>query len=285
VVALAIDPVTPATLYTSTGGGILKTTNGGGSWNAIPQSPFSVQAIVVDPSTPATLYAAGNSSGGGVFKSTNGGANWQPVNNGLTTTFMLSLAIDPVTPSTIYAGANGGLFKSVNGGGNWSSITNGLTSTFISTIAIDPVTPSTVYVGASSFSGGVFKSTNGGTNWTGINNGLKYPFVWSIVVNPTRPSTIYLGVNIFPPDEDAFVSKINPAGSAFVYSILLGGFPSAGDSSNVTDEAYAIAIDSAGNAYVVGTSRTPDFLVTPDAYQPFNRGFADAFAKPRLKGW
>ena len=46
------------------------------------------------------------------------------------------------------------------------------------------------------------------------------------------------------PGTDAFVTKVNPDGTAKVYSTYLGG--------NSTDEAYAIAVDSAGNAYVTG---------------------------------
>ena len=41
----------------------------------------------------------------GVFKSTNGGGNW--VNTGLTNSYVLALAIDPVTPTTLYAGTDG----------------------------------------------------------------------------------------------------------------------------------------------------------------------------------
>ena len=75
---------------------------------------------------------------------------------------------------------------------------------------------------------------------------------------------------------DAFVTKINSAGSALVYSTTLGGFsnPSQGGANEV---AYGIAIDSLGNAYVAGVSNAPDFPVTSDSYQPFNRGFSDAF--------
>ncbi len=41
-----------------------------------------------------------------------------------------ALAIDPATPSTLYAGTDGGgVFKSTNGGGNWSAFNTGLTST------------------------------------------------------------------------------------------------------------------------------------------------------------
>jgi hypothetical protein len=58
---------------------------------------------------------------------------------------------------------------------------------------------------------------------------------------------------------DAFVSKINPSGSALVYSTYLGGSGGEG--------ASAIAVDSAGNAYVTGGTGSFDFPTTPGAYQ------------------
>ncbi len=67
---------------------------------------------------------------------------------------------------------------------------------------------------------------------------------------------------------DAFVARLNPAGSTLVYSSFLGG---AG-----TDEAAGIAIDSTGNAYVVGNTDSGDFN-TRNPYQATSRGFQDAF--------
>jgi hypothetical protein len=43
-----------------------------------------------------------------VFKSTNGGDNWSAVNTGLTNTWVIALAIDPATPTSLYAGTWGG---------------------------------------------------------------------------------------------------------------------------------------------------------------------------------
>jgi uncharacterized protein (TIGR03437 family) len=64
---------------------------------------------------------------------------------------------------------------------------------------------------------------------------------------------------------DAFVSKLNAAGSALVYSTFLGG---------AADEtASDIAIDSAGNAFVTGFTLSNDFPVTTDALQAANSGF------------
>ncbi len=83
-----------------------------------------------------------------MFKSTNGGGNWSAVNTGLAATDVRALAIDPATPTTLYAGTQGGgVFKSTNGGGNWSAVNTGLTATFVYALAIDPVTPATLYAG------------------------------------------------------------------------------------------------------------------------------------------
>lgn len=59
---------------------------------------------------------------------------------------------------------------------------------------------------------------------------------------------------------DAFVSKLNPSGSALIYSTYLGSFQD--------DFAYAIAVDISGNAYVAGESQWSDFPTTPGAYLP-----------------
>ena len=65
-----------------------------------------------------------------------------------------ALALDPVTPTTLYAGTGGGVFKSTDGGANWSAVNSGLTSTCVFALAIDPATPTTLYAGTGG--GGVF---------------------------------------------------------------------------------------------------------------------------------
>lgn len=64
---------------------------------------------------------------------------------------------------------------------------------------------------------------------------------------------------------NAFVSKINPTGSALVYSTYLGGTGS--------DTGMAIAIDASGNAYVAGTAQSRDFPTKNALYpSPFGGG-------------
>jgi pimeloyl-ACP methyl ester carboxylesterase len=67
---------------------------------------------------------------------------------------------------------------------------------------------------------------------------------------------------------DAFVTKLNAAGSALVYSTYLGG--------NSIDTGYAIAVDSTGNAYITGYTNSTNFS-TANALQATLRGSSDAF--------
>ncbi|MBI2323034.1 MAG: hypothetical protein HYU88_13315 [Chloroflexi bacterium] len=159
--ALAIDPLTPTTLYAGTwGAGMFKSTNGGASWSAVNTGYLNtgyIAALAIDPTMPTTLYAG--TRWGEVFKSTDGGASWNPtglIYTGLPEAYILALATNPTTPTTLYAGTFGaGVFKSTNGGASWSAINTGLTNTYIFALAIDPHTLTTLYAGTNG--GGVFQ--------------------------------------------------------------------------------------------------------------------------------
>jgi hypothetical protein len=92
-------------------------------------------------------------------------------------------------------------------------------------------------------------------------------------VTGTTESTDFPTANAIQPtnhgDQDAFVTKINADGSAFIYSTYLGG--------SYFDYGSAIALDSAGNAYVTGSTESSDFP-TVNAIQPTSHGgYDDAF--------
>jgi hypothetical protein len=70
-------------------------------------------------------------------------------------------------------------------------------------------------------------------------------------------------------DNDAFVTKINAAGTAVVYSTYLGG--------NGSDWAEDLAVDPAGNAYTTGRTGSADFPTTANAVQATSGGSTDAF--------
>ncbi len=62
---------------------------------------------------------------------------WRALTNGLASNeYVLTLAIDPQTPITLYAGTwGGGVFKSTDGGGHWSALNTGLTNLFVNALA------------------------------------------------------------------------------------------------------------------------------------------------------
>jgi hypothetical protein len=174
VVTLAIDPVNPNILYagTESQNGLFKSTDGGGSWiltnkgiewnGDVP----AVFALAIDPSNSNVLYAGtylpSDGFGYGVFKSSDGGQNWNPVNTGILPgggviyPGILSLVIDPLKPTTIYAGtANFGVFKSTDAGGHWKPMDKTFNDIrFIISLAIDPLDRHTLFAGTFA---GVFK--------------------------------------------------------------------------------------------------------------------------------
>lgn len=88
-----------------------------------------------------------------------------------------------------------------------------------------------------------------------------FPVTTGVVQNSMRgPFSAPVADQLFG---DGFVTKLNPAGSALVFSTFLGG---TGD-----DSALALQIDSAGRVYVAGFTNSFDFPITSDAAQ---RSFA-----------
>ncbi len=69
--------------------------------------------------------------------------------------------------------------------------------------------------------------------------------------------------------KDAFILKLNSSGTKIVYSSLLGG----------SDDDYPadLIVDSQGNAYLTGSTRSPDFPISSGAFQRNLQGESDLF--------
>jgi len=107
---------------------------------------------------------------------------------------ILTLATDPQSPSTVYAGSNGpGVFVSSNGGGSWVPINTGLTNTLIRALGVDPQVPATLYAGTNG--GGIFKSVNAGATWAPANAGLANTLINALALDPRTPGTLYAGTS------------------------------------------------------------------------------------------
>ena len=121
-------------------------------------------------------------------------------------------------------------------------------------LIIDPVLVYSTYLGGSGFDQGyaIAVDSSGSAYVTGRTAAIDFPTTTDAF------QTNYGG-------GDAFVAKLNPAGTALVYSTYLRGASGNG-----------IAVDSAGNAYVTGDAGTTNFPTTANAFNTSPMGF-DAF--------
>ena len=129
--------------------GVFISTNFGLSW--IHKGLSEVTALAV---SGVNLFAG--TAYDGVFISTNNGTSWNPVNTGLTNTYIHCLA---VSGTNIFAGTEEGVFLSTNYGGNWTAASTGLTNSYIFTLL---VYDSSLFAGTKN---GVYLSDNNGENW------------------------------------------------------------------------------------------------------------------------
>jgi hypothetical protein len=89
------------------------------------------------------------------------------------------------------------------------------------------------------------------------------------VAGETSSGTIPGGAAPIRSSRDAWVAKLNSAGTQLVYLVYLGG------SGN--DSGRGIAVDAAGNAYVTGITASVDFPTTTGAFSTQIAGLQDAF--------
>jgi beta-propeller repeat-containing protein len=273
---ISIDPSNPSNVYAgardAAGCGVTRSTNAGATWSFVrlaANAPDStVNTLAIDPSNTSTVYAGTSKTGGvygTVFRSTDAGRSW--TNTLLNVIDVSSIAVAPISHGTVYAATEEGLFRSGDQGAHWIGISNGLPRDPVSVI-VDPGNGSTVYAGVQQSSlGGVFKSTNGGDSWAAT--GLSSTSAWAIAIDPRAPSILYAATSVA---SDAFVAKFNATGSALFYSTYLGG---------ISDDAFLLGInstiDTAGNAYVAGTTRSRNFPTVNALKSNFSGQYSESF--------
>lgn len=236
VTAVVVDYTNPDILYILTGDGdstpssfggdansigVLKTVNGGLSWEATgltfgTNDIMSGYTLKMHPTDPSILLAGfvdrdNTSSNITLFKTISGGDFWTTV--ALDNTIW-DIEFKPGDPSIVYATSFGGLLKSTDTGSSFGPAGVGLPTAFSRvSIAVSPTQPDNLYAlvatgtTAVGFFGGVFKSTDSGTTFTmqsntpniiggdingndALSNGW-----WSLafVVDPTNDNQIFVG--------------------------------------------------------------------------------------------
>jgi hypothetical protein len=203
------------------------------------------------------------------------------------------LIIDPILSYSTYLGGSGSDFGTaiaVDGAGNAYVAGQTSSSSFPTTAgAVQPtygggftnafvtkLNPAGTAIVYSTFLGGNGLDGDFGTGVAVDAAGNAYVTGTAFSSNfPTTPGAFQTTLgSIF--GGNAFVTKLNPAGTALVYSTYLGG---SGSSSTLEgDHGTGIAVDAAGNAYVTGGTSSGNFPTTPGAFQTaFGGSMSNAF--------
>ncbi|MFZ4520490.1 MAG: T9SS type A sorting domain-containing protein [Bacteroidales bacterium] len=151
--------------------GVLKSTDGGTTWNTTgltftPSQYITVNRLLLSPANNAILYAA---TSDGLYKTTNAGTNWTKI----STIVFIDMEFKPGTPATIYGSTfSGAIFRSINDGATWTQTL--FTSDARTELAVSANNSAIVYAIVSNTSNGlagIYKSTNSGASFAMIFSG------------------------------------------------------------------------------------------------------------------
>jgi photosystem II stability/assembly factor-like uncharacterized protein len=162
-------------------GAVYKTVDAGKKWAPSGSGLPAEKVGMLRVGAPGTVFALVDDHG--LFRTTNGGGSWSAASAGLPDAKLYELAVDPKTPTQLFAATEEGLFRSTDAGASWARVSNGLEDDDVEAVAIDPASGA-VYAG--SFHG-VFRSTDGGESFTRWSEGMLHQDVRALAVAGSPP--------------------------------------------------------------------------------------------------
>ncbi|MBI5829946.1 MAG: hypothetical protein HZB20_10510 [Chloroflexi bacterium] len=204
-VCLAADPLDPALVYTGTqGGGALRSTDGGQTWQPAGLAGRVVKALAVSRAEPGAIYA-GTKSAAQMFVSRDHGAHWdelesfrripscrfwlspaEPPFSG----YVQSIALSPTDPRALIVGIEAGaVVQSSDGGLTWTDHRPGALRDCHSLTA-HALQGEWVYEAGGTGAGVAF-SRDGGRTWKQPAAGLDRHYGWACAADPLRPDVWY----------------------------------------------------------------------------------------------
>ena len=211
----------------SWGNGVYKSTDGGETWHHMGlEDTHHIGRLLIHPTNPDVVYVAvighlwGPNEERGVFKTTDGGRSWTNTKFISNDTGFIDLAMDPVSPDTLYAAAyqrrrrahgfNGGgpgsgIYKTTDGGETWRKLTKGLPEGDTGRIGLDIYRkdPRILYALVENKEGGTFRSEDKGESWARMSDTNPRPMYYSQVrIDPLNDQRIWvLGAPMFTSED------------------------------------------------------------------------------------
>ena len=217
--AMAVSPTNPDVCYRTDAGRIIKTMNGGKSWEEVyakqlPDGSYTTRGVEVttnysinfDPFDKDNVFITVTDIG--LVRSTNGGKGWlsATLDNGVPNRWVNTaywLVFDPEVKGRVWTVMSqnhdlprskmwsrrnvgtyqGGVLRSNDSGATWQVVSESISEAAMTHILLDPTSKKdarTLY--ACAFGKGVYKSTDDGLTWQKKNKGIEgtEPFAWRI---------------------------------------------------------------------------------------------------------
>ncbi|MHB2148066.1 T9SS type A sorting domain-containing protein [Calditrichota bacterium LG25] len=153
---IVVHPRYPDTLLAATKTGVMRSLDGGQTWQKVFDIGSSVQQIVCNPLNFNSLFITVWKAG--IYKSVDMGQNWYCVSDSIKNATRIELAISAIDTNYVYAAAADtsyallGLFKSNDGGRTWNNLGNAVNwlyhqGWYNNTLLVHPFNPHIVFVG------------------------------------------------------------------------------------------------------------------------------------------
>jgi uncharacterized protein (TIGR03437 family) len=272
----ALSPDGGALFVVDTNGTLVRTTDGGSTWQPLAQQLYNARNLLIDPSAPSNIYV---SDFAGVLKSTDGGATFTQLVPASTLVLTVTqMAIDSAS-GTLFIGTSNAIRTIPASGGPLTTL---------------PLTPSNLHalttLGNQVYAGFdvataayVIKWDPSGTNilYSTFFGGSAQDYVSGLAVDAQGNCTVagytfstdfpvttkLTGPAIKPGYEAGFITRLSPDGTSLLYSSLVGGNGTGGGNPNPIIYILGLALDSSGAAYVTGQTNAPDFPLSATAIQ------------------
>jgi hypothetical protein len=224
---------------------------GGTSSSNFPTTPGAVQTTRSNSSGNA-FVAKFNATGSALIYSTYLGGSVDDVAHGIAVDASGNAYVTGNTTSPNFP-MTPGAFRTISGGNN---------DTFVAKLnATGTALVYSTYLGGSGqdSGNGIAVDASGNAYVTGSTGSSDFPTTSGAIQTSMDGGAL-----------EAFVVKLDAAGTALLYSTYLGG--------SGMDAGNAVAVDASANAYVTGTTNSSDFPTTPGTVQPtFSGGTSDVF--------
>jgi photosystem II stability/assembly factor-like uncharacterized protein len=225
----AIHPTQPDVILYGHHGGVLRSADGGRTWEptGLDEHGQDAMALALSAADPSVVYAAGHDV---FFRSDDGGMTWTAADSGLPGRDIHGFASAPDDPARLYANVVGfGLFRSDDGGATWEQVQ----ANALDTMGLSAAAGGVLY--AASQSRGVIRSNDGGASFAAT---AALPGIAVSVAAGSSPGVIYAGATTgvyasldggatwlereLPASGVPLVLTVNPADPSDILVIVVG---------------------------------------------------------------